>query len=127
MGDLIKVHLPGPRSFNGDGADWVRIENIREEQNERLDEVYTAILLRPCANPTINSNQVAHFYDDRSTNTILVCRHKTEIIASIHGRNELVNTETDFLEQIRNLMIAIPAKAGLSSPHWKKLAEGLIR
>jgi hypothetical protein len=126
VGDLIKVHLPGPRSWKGDGADWVRVEHIREETNERLDEVYTAILLRPCANPTLKSNEVAHFYDAESTNTLLVCRHKTEVIASIHGRNEQVNTDTDFFDQLRNLVVALPAKAGLSNPHWRKLAEGLI-
>jgi hypothetical protein len=126
VGDHVKIHLPGPRSFKGDGADWVRVERIYEDRNKQLDEVMTAITLRPCANPCLKDNEIAHFYDDQSTNTILVCRHKIEISASAHGRNELINTETDWLDQVRNLAVGLPAKAGLSTPHWKKLAKGLI-
>jgi hypothetical protein len=125
-GDHIKIHLPGPRSASGDGADWVRIEKIMEERNKMLDEIFTAMTVRPCPNPHATEKTVAHFYDDRSTNTFLICRHKIELIASIHGRNELVNTDTNWLDLFRNLMVALPAKAGLSNPHWQKLAKGLI-
>ena len=125
-GDHIKIHLPGPRSTQGEGADWVVIEKIMEERNKLLDEVFTAITLRPCPNPHLGKGVVAHFYDDASTNTLLVCRHKTELIASVHGRNEQVNTDTNWLDLFRNLLVALPAKAGLSNPHWKKLAKGLI-
>ena len=126
VGDYVKIHLPGPRSFKGDGADWVRVERIHEEKNKRLDEVLIAITLRPCVNPHLQDKDIAHFYDDHSTNTLIVCRHKTEINASIHGRNELMNTETDWLDRLRNMVVALPAKAGFSNPHWKKLAKGLI-
>lgn len=125
-GDYIKVHLPGPHSTTGDGGDWVRIENIIEERNKMLDEIFTAMTIRPCPNPHLNSHTIAHFYDDRSTNTLLVCRHKIELMVSIHGRNELVNSDTNWLDYLRNLLIALPAKAGLSNPHWLQLAKGLI-
>jgi len=125
-GDHIKIHLPGPRSASGDGADWVVIEKIMEERNKMLDEIFSAMTVRPCPNPHMGEKTVAHFYDDRSTNTFLVCRHKIELIVSIHGRNELVNTDTSWLDYLRNLLVAIPAKAGLSNPHWQKLAKGLI-
>jgi hypothetical protein len=46
-GDLIKIHLPGPRSRIGGGEDWVLIEKIYEERNKRLDEVFTAMTVRP--------------------------------------------------------------------------------
>jgi hypothetical protein len=62
-----------------------------------------------------------------TTNTFLVCRHRIEIVCSIHGRNEQINTDTDWLGLVPNLMVALPAKAGLSNPHWKKLAEGLVK
>lgn len=126
QGDHIKVHLPGPRSASGDGADWVVIEKIVEQRNKLLDEIFTGMAVRPCPNPHLNSKIVAHFYDDRSTNTFLVCRHKIQLICSIHGRNELVNTDTNWLDYLRNLLIALPAKAGLSNPHWLQLAKGLI-
>jgi len=124
--DHIKIHLPGPRSAAGDGADWVLIEKIMEERNKMLDEIFIAMTVRPCPNPHLAEKTVAHFYDDRSTNTFLVCRHKTELIASIHGRNELVNTDTNWLDYLRNLMVALPAKAGLSNPHWRRLAKGFF-
>jgi hypothetical protein len=62
-GDHIKIHLPAPRSSTGDGADWVRIEKIMEERNKMLDEVFTAMTIRPCPNPNLNSKIVAHFYE----------------------------------------------------------------
>ena len=126
-GDLIKIHLPGPRSLIGDGEDWVLIEKIYEERNKRLDEIFTALRVRPNRNPVVKTPAIAHFFGKYTTNTFLVCRHRTEITSSIHGRNEQINTDTDWLDIIRNLMVAIPAKAGLSNPHWKKLAKGLIK
>jgi hypothetical protein len=125
-GDLIKIHLPGPRSLIGSGEDWVLIEKICEERNKRLDEVFTALTVRPNRNPAAKTSAIAHFFGRYTTNTFLVCRHRTEIVSSIHGRNEQVNTDTDWLDLIRNLMVAIPAKVGLSNPHWRRLAKGLI-
>lgn len=126
-GDHIKIHLPGPRSTHADGADWVRIENIQEDRNKLLDEVFTALTVRPCVNPRLGGKETAHFYERGSSNTFIVCRHKTELICSVHGRNEETNLATDLLEVVRNLMVALPAKAGLSNPHWKRLASGLLK
>ena len=126
-GDHIKIHLPGPRLSTGDGADWVKIEKIYDERNKILDEILTAMTIRPCPNPHLSEGVIAHFYDEKSTNTLLICRHKTEIVSSVHGRNEKVNTAINWLDYVRNLMVALPAKAGLSNPHWRKLAKGLIQ
>jgi hypothetical protein len=126
-GDLVKIHLPGPRSLIGDGEDWVLIEKIHEERNKRLDEIFTAMTVRPNRNPAAKNQAIAHFFGKYTTNTFLVCRHRTEIVCSIHGRNEQINTNTDWLDLIRNLMVAIPAKVGLSNPHWRRLAKGLIK
>lgn len=126
-GDLIKIHLPGPRNLIGEGEDWVVIEKIYEEKNRRLDEVFTAMTVRPDRNPSAKNKAIAHFFGKYTTNTFLVCRHRIEIVCSIHGRNEQINTDTDWLDVVRNLMVALPAKAGLSNPHWKKLAKGLVK
>jgi hypothetical protein len=125
-GDLIKIHLPGPRSLIGSGEDWVLIEKIYEERNKRLDEVFTALTLRPNQNPAVKTPAIAHFFAKYTTNNFLICRHRIEVVSSIHGRNEQINTDTDWLDVIRNFMVAIPAKVGLSNPHWKRLAKGLI-
>lgn len=126
-GDLIKIHLPGPRNLIGGGEDWVIIEKIHQEKNRRLDEVLTALTVRPNRNPLAANKAVAHFFGKYTTNTFLVCRHATEVICSVHGRNEQINTATDWLDLLRNMMVALPAKAGLSNPHWKRLAKGLIK
>lgn len=125
-GDLIKIHLPGPRNLIGQGEDWVVIEKIFEEKNRRLDEVITAMTVRPSRNPAAENSAVAHFFGKYTTNTFLVCRHLIEVVCSIHGRNEQINTDTDWLDLLRNMMVALPAKAGLSNPHWKRLAKGLL-
>jgi hypothetical protein len=125
-GDRIKIHLTAPFSWLGNEADWVVIEKIMEERNKRLDEIFTAMTIRPCTDPCSGENEVAHFYGERSSNTLIVCRHRVQILASIHGRNEKVNTDTGWLDLFRNMVIALPSKAGLSSPHWKTLAKGLI-
>ena len=123
-GDLIKIHLPGPRTAIGDGADWVRIEKIEEQatQKDRL----TALTVRPTQHPELAGDAVVHFYSDSSTNTFIIHLHGKEVTASIHGRNEQVNSHTDWLDLIRNLVVALPAKAGFSNPHWQMLAKGLI-
>lgn len=126
VGDHVKIFLPGPHSFKADGADWVRVEQIHEERHKHLDEVLTAITLRPCGNPCVEDPTVAHFYEAQSTNTLVVCRHRTQVSASVHGRNEAVNLATDWLDCLRNLSVALPARIGLSNPHWKKLAKSLI-
>ena len=125
-GDRVKIHLPGPRSFIGNGEDWVQVEKIVEESNKRLDEVFTAMTFRPGPNPTTVKSPIAHFFGKVTTVTFLVCRHRTEIVASIHGRNEKINLDTDWMDMFRNMAVAIPAKVGLSNPHWKSLAKGLI-
>lgn len=125
-GDRVKIHLPGPRSFIGNGEDWVHVEKIIEERNKRLDEVFTAMTFRPGTNPTTVKSPIAHFFGKATTVTFLVCRHRTEIVTSIHGRNEKINLDTDWMDMFRNMIVAIPAKVGLSNPHWKSLAKGLI-
>ena len=125
-GDRVKIHLPGPRSFIGNGEDWVQVEKIIEERNKRLDEVFTAMTFRPGTNPTTVKSPIAHFFGKATTVTFLVCRHRTEIVASVHGRNEKINLDTDWMDVFRNMVVAIPAKVGLSNPHWKNLAKGLI-
>lgn len=124
--DRIKIHLPGPRSLIGKGEDWVRVEKIIEERNKRLDEIFTAMTLRPVNNPTAEKSPTAHFFSKVTSLTFFICRHKTEIVASVHGRNEEINLETDWINKLRNIVVALPAKAGLSNPHWRSLAKGII-
>ncbi|MGZ3767448.1 MAG: hypothetical protein ACXVA2_22480 [Mucilaginibacter sp.] len=125
-GDLIKIHLPGPRNLIGGGEDWVSIEKIHEEENHDADMAHLTMTIRPHLNPFTRNKAIAHFFGKCTTNTFLVCRHGNKITGSIHGRNEQINTNTDWMDLVRNLLVALPAQAGLSNLHWKRLAKGLI-
>jgi hypothetical protein len=125
-GDMIKVHLTAPFSWLGNEANWVVIEKIMGKKNKILDEIFIAMTVRTCTDPCSDKNKIAHFYEQCSSNTLMICRHKIEIIASIHGRNEKVNTNTSWLELFRNMAVALPSKAGFSNPHWKSLAKGFV-
>lgn len=126
VGDHIKIDLPGPGSWLGGGNDWVKIECIIEDKDIDLDEEVTVITVRPCANPLSTEPVIAHFFDDKATNTFMVMRRQNTLLAGVYGRNELPNDEHDLISKIRNKIVAISDMAGFSHPQWKHLTQGLI-
>lgn len=123
-GDLVRIDVPGPGSQTGGGYDWVSVEQIAEE-----DEGHRAtfsITLRPTSNPTNTDTDIAHFFKELATSTLLVSLTGTVVTISYHGRNEVINTDTDkLLDKVRNFLIGTGAKIGFSFPQWKSLVEGL--
>lgn len=126
-GDYFSINIPAPSTDSGEGYDWVYIEKI-EEQNEPLQQMETtAIKVRPSGNPHNNSHDVSHFFEGKASSTFLVKREGCTITASVHGRNEAPNTESeDFSDKIRNAVVAFGAMLGFSKAQWKSLVEGLI-
>lgn len=123
--DFIRIDIPGPGSSSGDGYDWVQVDEITEEENEN-DELFS-ITLRPSSNPGNDDHEIAHFFKSMATSTLLVKRKGLEVIAEYHGRNELINADTENLtDKIRNIVVGLTAKLGLSSSQWKRLLEGLM-
>lgn len=127
-GDHFYVDLPAPGSIAGGGLDWVMIESIQEFENANSESEFIAITVRPVANPRNPGEAIANFYDHSATNTFIVERYLNHVSAAVHGRNEVINnSDTNLYDSIRNTIIALTARQGLSGPQWKALVEGLLK
>ncbi|TSD64916.1 hypothetical protein FFF34_013540 [Inquilinus sp. KBS0705] len=126
-GDIFYINLPAPGPMAGDGKEWVRIEEIVIEEGEETENEYIAITVRPIASPMHPDKATAHFFGHASTNTFIVERYKNHVSAAVHGRNETPNTtDTNIYDRIRNTIIALTAREGLSLPQWKSFVSGIL-
>jgi hypothetical protein len=126
QGDYLKIDIPGPGTATGDGYDWVKVEEVIEENEPEEEQI--SITVRPSANPTSNKDDIAHFFKDTATSTFQVSRKGNEVHAEVHGRNELANNQThQVTDNIRNTLVGWSAKLGLSFPQWKSLVNGLMK
>ncbi len=126
-GGYFNIDLPGPGSLAGKGLDWVRIEEINENNAAEDSSEYITMTVRPVANPRDPNKEIAHFYNHESTSTFIVERHGNNVSAAVHGRNEVPNNkDTGFYDTVRNTVIALSARTGLSGPQWKALVKGLL-
>ncbi|HET6226082.1 MAG TPA: hypothetical protein VFF27_07365 [Bacteroidia bacterium] len=126
IGHLIRIKLPAPANKDGDGYDWVRIEEFEESKSLVSDSELYGFRVRPVENPKNKSGNTAHFYTDHATSTFLVIRYSHTIFALERGKNEVPNNSDSWLSTIRNKLVAITAMIGLSKPQWKKLVEGIL-
>lgn len=125
-GDYIKIDIPGPGSSAGNGYDWVYVEELVEKEGEEVELVVMRV--RPASNPQSQQSDVAHFLEDTATSTFQIKRIGNTVYAEEHARNENANTNTDqFVDNVRNAVIGLGAKLGLSYPQWKSLVIGLLR
>jgi len=126
-GDYFYINLPAPGSIAGDGLEWVRIEEIIDVEDAKAESEYITITVRPVANPRTNEGSIAHFFSHDSTSTFIIERYLNHVSAAVHGRNEVANnTDVNIYDYVRNTVVALSARAGLSGPQWKKLVVGLL-
>jgi len=128
VNDYFFADLPAtPGSDAGDGLEWILIEKIMEAGNaDGLEESIT-VIVRPTAPPNSNDEPVAHFFSKVSTNTFMIVRYQNKISAEAHGRNEQPNNEgVDLFDKIRNTLLGLSARIGLSGMQWQKLVEGFL-
>ena len=128
-GFCISIDLPGPTPgpVAGDGLEWVVIERLVAEGDSSTHEEFILMTVRPIADPRKTTNNTAHFFKDQSTNSFLVTRRGNKLFAESHGRNELPNnSNVDLHDKIRNTVIALTARIGVSGIQWQKLVTGLI-
>lgn len=126
-GDHFKIDIPGPGTKTGDGYDWAQVEKI--EDNSAPENSSENFGLRVCAakNPQSASEATAHFFKGDATSTFIIQRAGNTVIASYHGRNEIVNTDTgEALDNLRNTMVAGVALAAISKFQWSALMKGLL-
>ena len=127
-GDHIRIDLPAPKTDDGEGYEWVVIEQVDDQSNSSTDEEYLSIKVHPADSPLNNKKAVAHFFEPETSSTFVVKRNRSTIQAEVHGRNEMPNTHTDSVwDRIRNLFVAVGAMLGVSKLQWKSLVEGLIK
>lgn len=127
-GDLFYIDLPAPGPAAGDGKEWVRIEAIDIEENAEAESEYITMTVRPVASPThTDAAPVAHFFSHASTSTFIVERYLNHVSAAVHGRNEVPNNEgVGLYDTVRNTVIALLAREGLSLVQWTSLVKGLL-
>ena len=120
-GDYFRINIPGPGSKTGEGYDWVRVEEIAQEKD------LMAIMVRPAPDPHTPAQDTAHFFKSDATSTFAVKRDGNKVTASVQGRNEKPNHDTEHLiDKVRNVVVAVGAVLGFSNPQWKKLVKGLL-
>jgi len=126
-GFLISIDLPFPGSNAGDGLEWVMIERIDANEDQKTGEEFVSITVRPVPDPRKSDPETAHFYKDVATSTFIVKRAGQIVSAGVHGRNETPNnSDVGLHDKIRNTIVALTARIGLAGPQWKKLAKGLL-
>lgn len=126
-GDYFRIAIPAPGPAGGDGFDWVRIEQIEQKGDDASSEQRLSIRVRPAPNPGGEQTDVAHFFGPDATSTFRVTRSGNVVIASVHGRNETANAETSKpADNIRNALVSLGARAGVSSLQWNSLVKGII-
>jgi hypothetical protein len=126
-GNFFRISIPAPGPDEGDGFDWVRIEAIEHRVDPMLDEARMSMRVRPASNPAREGSDVAHFFGPEATSTFRVSRKGEIVTASVHGRNELPNDDTPTLtDKVRNTIVALGARLGVSSIQWNNLVKGII-
>jgi len=124
-GDYLRINIPGPGSKEGDGYDWVHVEELKETNMESLQSI--GFRVRPNKNPFGEKNETSHFYSKEATSSFIICRENSQLISWIVDRNLLPNTESGSLvDKVRDVVVGVSAIAGLSKVQWQQLADGLI-
>lgn len=125
-GDFFKIDIPGPGSSEGDGYDWVIIEELKELSIDGIQSI--GFRVRPTNNPFGNKNETAHFYSDESTSSFMVTRERNKISAIIIDRNIKPNINAGSLtDKIRDTAVGMGAMGFFSKIQWQSLAEGLVK
>lgn len=125
-GDFIKIDIPGPGPSNGEGYDWVRAEKVLKNVIDGADES-VFIQLRACPDPHTKGEEVAHFFSNEATSSLILKREGQKILASYHGRNERPNTDSNKIaDTVRNAVVAAGAMIGLSEVQWEALIKGFV-
>jgi hypothetical protein len=125
-GDYIRVDIPGPGSKEGDGYDWVYIEELKEVADENIQSI--GFRVRPSANPFGDAKNIAHFYDDSATSNFLVTRENKKVTATIIDRNVKPNDDTESVsDKLRHFAVGVGAIASFSKIQWQNLADGLVK
>jgi len=124
-GDYFRIDIPAPGNPDGKGDDWVQVQVIGERNTgqQRL----TFITVRAALSPLANNDNASHFFERQATSTFLVYQENCDLIAAVYGRNEHPNVNSgNLVTRLRNWLVYIGARFGLSALQWKSLTKGLL-
>lgn len=126
VGDYVRIGLPAPSSSEGKGFDWVKVEKLHSDENDK--ENYIFMTLRPSQNPYGKSDEIAHFYSRRSTSTFIIQQMNKVVLASYYGRNEFPNVKDahSLLDKFRHIVVAVGGLMGMSKIQWTNLIDNVI-
>ena len=116
-GDYFKINIPGPGSSEGDGYDWVGVEEIKEVIEKDVQSV--ALRVRPVSNPFGEKKEIAHFYSDEATSSFIITRQGKKLTAWIIDRNIKPNDDAGSLtDKIRDIVVGVGAMGLFSKIQW---------
>jgi len=125
QGDYLKIDIPGPGSKEGDGFDWVHVEELKEVGNGAIESV--GFRVRPSENPRNHSDGIAHFYDDSATSNFIVTREERTVKAIVIDKNLKPNNESSsVIDKLRNTAVGASALSAFSNIQWKNLVNGIM-
>lgn len=125
-GDYLKIRIPGPGNPEGDGYDWVTVEEVEIMSSEDTNRY--AFRVRPARNPKELKGDVAHFYSEDSTSTFSVTREKNVVTAAVFDRNTKPNTESDTTAgKIRDALVGAAGMVAFSRIQWQNLVNGILQ
>jgi hypothetical protein len=123
--DYIRIDIPGPGESEAKGFDWVEITDICFHQDNISESIM--IICRPSRDPQHKkSHHIAHFYSSKATSTFMIYRSPTHLKAGVYGRNETPNFNANFMDIIRNIIIAAGGMMGVAKIQWKQLTDGFL-
>ena len=109
------------------GYDWVQVEAIEDHTNPDAEEESFGMRVRSCKNPNKPGNDTAHFFTSDATSTFIIQRKHNTVSSSYHGRNEVLNTDTEKLKDtIRNTIVGVGAMVGISELQWSRLIKSFL-
>jgi len=124
-GDHFRIDITGPGSKAGEGYDWAYVEDIKEIKDPDIESI--AMRVRPAPDPETDNKNTAHFFSDVSTSTFVITREYDKVTASVYDRNIEANDETkEVLDKVRNSVVGLAAKHGVSELQWQALTDALV-
>lgn len=125
IGYFIRIDIPGPGQTEAKGFDWVEITIISHQSTDTSE--YILMECKPSKDPKNDKgDRIAHFYDKNASSCFVISKNENQLKAAIYGRNESPNYKANFLDIIRNLLIALGGMSGFSKIQWKSLSDGLL-
>jgi hypothetical protein len=125
-GNLIRIKLPATQTKGGDGFDWFRIEEFEENKSLLSDSEFFGFRVHPVESPETSTGNSSHFYTNNATITFLIIRYSHTVFALEREKNEMADDSNSWINKIRNKLVAIAAKIGVSKQQWQKLVNGLL-